>query len=322
MMRRVGRVVVALAVLSAATAFAQQPAQLRRVAVIAFGSAQSDSNVTAIVEGLRELGYVESRLAIDVRYADGRPERVRDLAVDAAASRPDVIVALGGDVVPYVQQATRTIPIVMLTSNDPVQAGTVQSYARPGGNTTGVAFVAVETATKRLQYLHEAVPAITRVAVLWNPDHPDGEYPDIRAAARKLGIEVTSVEVRRPEDFDAALGAAAQARTEALMVVSSRLLRVNQARIQDWATRQRIPLVSGWGPWADSGALLSYGPDLDALTRRAASQVDRILKGARPGDVPVEQPTRFELIVNLKAARQLGIVVPPRLLDRADRVIR
>jgi putative tryptophan/tyrosine transport system substrate-binding protein len=235
--------------------------------------------------------------------------------------KPDLIVVLGGDLVPFVKGATSTIPVVMLTSQDPVEAGVVASFARPGGNLTGVAFVSSETAGKRLQFLKEAVPSLTRVAVLWSPDHPDGEYRDTEAAARRLGIHLQSLEVRRPEEFAGAFEAAMRARPEALMVVSSRFMNLNRSRVLEFVGKQRIPLVTGWGPWARAGSFMSYGPDLDALVRRAATHVDKILRGAKPADLPVEQPTKFELVINLKTAKALGLTIPQSLLQRADQVI-
>jgi putative ABC transport system substrate-binding protein len=232
-----------------------------------------------------------------------------------------VIVVLGGDMVPFVKDATRTIPTVMLTSNDPVDARLVDSFARPGGNLTGVAFVSSETGAKRLQFLKEAVPVLTRAAVLWNPDHPDGEFRDIESAGRRLGVHIESLEVRRPQDFEAAFQMASRARVEALIVVSSRLTNLNRARVLEFAAKQQIPLVSGWGPWATAGGFMSYGPDLDVLARRAASHVDKILKGAKPSELAVEQPTKFELVVNLKTAKLLGLKLPGSVLVRADRVI-
>jgi putative ABC transport system substrate-binding protein len=300
----------------------QPGGKVARLGVLLFGTPATDPNLAAFLAGLRDLGYVEGRnVALEYRYAEGRPERVRDLAVQIAALKPDVIVVLGGDMVPFVKDATSTIPVVMLTSQDPVEAGVVTSFARPGGNLTGVAFVSSETAGKRLQFLKEAAPSLTRVAVLWNPDHPDGEYRDIESAARRLGVHIQSLEVRRPEDFDGAFQAATRARAEALMVVSSRLMNLNRPRILEFASKQRILLVTGWGPWARAGGFLSYGPDLNTLVGRAATHVDKILKGAKPADLPVEQPTKFELIVNLKTAKVLGLTIPPSLLGRADQII-
>ena len=301
---------------------AQRPVKPIRIGVMLFSAPSTEPNLTALIAGLRDLGYEDGRnIALEYRNAEGRPERFRDLALQLAASSPDVIVVLGGDMVPFVKDATTTIPIVMLTSNDPVEAGLVSSFARPGGNLTGVAFVSSETGAKRLQFLKEAAPSLQRIAVLWSPDHPDGEFRDVESSARRLGVNVQSLAVRRPEDFDAAFEAAARARAQALMVVSSRLMNVNRTRILRFADTERIPLVSGWGPWATAGGLLSYGPDLDALARRAAAHVDKILKGAKPSELPVEQPSRFELVVNLKTAKQLNMTIPQSLVARADRVI-
>jgi putative ABC transport system substrate-binding protein len=322
-MSRIGlAIVLAVSLVLAPHAKAQQPGRVARLGVLLFDTPATDPNLAALIAGLRDLGYVEGRnLALEYRYAGGRPERVRELAREAVSLKPDVIVVLGGDMVTFVADATSTIPVVMLTSQDPVEAGIVTSFARPGGNLTGVAFVSSETAGKRLQLLKEAIPSLTRVAVLWNPDHHDGEYRDIETAARRLGLRIQSLEARRPEDFDGAFQSATRARAEALMVVSSRFMNLNRSRILEFAHKQQIPLVTGWGPWVRVGAFLSYGPDLDALVKRAANHVDKILRGARPADIPVEQPTKFELVVNLKTAKALGLTIPPSVLGRADQVI-
>ena len=300
----------------------QSGAKIARIGVLLFSTPAAEPNLPALLAGLRDAGYVDGRnIALEYRYAEGHPERGRDLALGLVALKPDVIVVLGGDLAPFVKEATRTIPVVMLTSQDPVEAGLVASFARPGGNLTGVAFVASETAGKRLQFLKEAVPALTRVAVLWSPDHPDGEYRDTEAAARQVGVQVQSLEVRRPEDFDGAFQAASRGRAQALIVVSSRLMNLNRPRILEFAARQRLPLASGWGPWARAGGLLSYGPDLDALALRAATHVDKILKGSKPGDLPVEQPAKFELVINVRTARELGLAIPQSVLGRADQII-
>jgi ABC-type uncharacterized transport system substrate-binding protein len=321
-MRLIGFLLTFGLVLGSPATEAQQPGKVARLAVLLFGTPASDPNLAAFVAGLRDLGYVEHRnLVLEYRSAEGRPERGRELALQVASLKPDVIVVLGGDMVPFVRQATSTIPIVMLTSQDPVQAGVVASFARPGANLTGVAFVSSETAGKRLQFLKEAVPSLTRVAVLWNPNHPDGEYRDIETAARRLGIQVQSLEVRRPEEFDEAFRSATRARAEALMVVSSRFMNLSRSRILEFVSKQRMPLVTGWGPWVHMGGFLSYGPDLDALVKRAAAHVDKILTGTKPSDLPVEQPTKFELVINLKTAKALGLTIPQSLLVRADQVI-
>ena len=324
-MRVIGvAVVLAIGVLAAPFASeAQQTGKVARLGVLLFGTLDTDPNLAALLSGLRDLGYVEGRnLALEYRSSEGRPERVRDLAVQVVSLKPDVIVVLGGDMMPFVKDATSTIPVVMLTSQDPVETGLVASFARPGGNLTGVAFVSSETAGKRLQFLKEAVPSLTRVAVLWNPDHRDPEYRDITTAARQLGIHTQSLEVRQPEDFDGAFQSAIRARAEALMVVSSRLMNLNRPRILEFSSKRRILLVTGWAPWARAGGFLSYGPDLDTLVRRAATHVDKILKGAKPADLPVEQPTKFELVINLKTAKALGLTIPQSLLLRADEIIQ
>ncbi|PYN22097.1 MAG: ABC transporter substrate-binding protein [Candidatus Rokuibacteriota bacterium] len=323
-MRLIGLAVVLTVslILAPFAAEAQQAGKVARLGVLLFGTPATDPNLAAFVAGLRDLGYVEGRnLALEYRSAEGRPERVRELAVQVVSLKPDVIVVLGGDMVPFVKDATSTIPVVMLTSQDPVEAGVVTSFARPGANLTGVAFVSSETAGKRLQFLKEAVPSLTRVAVLWNPDHRDPEYRDIEAAARRLGVHIQSLEARRPEDFDGAFQSATRARADALMVVSSRFMNLSRSRILEFVSKQRIPLVTGWGPWVRAGGLLSYGPDLDALMKRAASHVDKILKGAKPADLPIEQPTKFELVINLKTAKALGLTIPQSVLGRADQVI-
>jgi putative ABC transport system substrate-binding protein len=321
--RRAFIVTVGGGLLAAPLAAETQPAaKVARLGVLLFGTPDTDA-FPAIRRGLGALGYVEGRnILFEHRYAEGRPERLPDLASDLVRSKPDLIIAAGGDVAPFAKRATGTIPIVMITSADPVQGGLVASLARPGGNVTGVTFVSSDLAGKRLQFLKEAAPGVTRVAVLWNPDHPDGEFPATLAAGRSLGVQVQSLEVRGRDDFAGAFAAANRERMEAVIVVSSRLMTLNRARILDLAAQNRLLLVSGWGPWAAEGGLLSYGPDLDAVIRSSATYVDRILKGARPADLPVEQPTKFELVINMRTAKALGLTIPQSLLLRADEVIQ
>jgi putative tryptophan/tyrosine transport system substrate-binding protein len=298
-----------------------QQAKVARVGVLLFGTPDTDA-FPVIRRGLSALGYVEGQnVLFEHRYAEGRPERLANLASDLVRSNPDLIIAAGGDVAPFAKQTTGTIPIVMITSADPVQGGLVASLARPGGNVTGLTFVSSDLAGKRLQFLKEAAPGVTRVGVLWNPNHPDGEFPATQAAGHSLGVQIQSLEVREADDFAGAFVAATRYRMEAVVVVSSRLMTLNRARILDVAAQNRLLLVSGWGPWAAQGGLLSYGPDLDAVIRRSAAYVDRILKGAKPADLPIEQPTKFELVINLKTARAFGLTIPPSLLARADQII-
>jgi putative ABC transport system substrate-binding protein len=306
----------------AAPARAQSATKIPRVGVLLFGTPDTDPSLKSFRAGLRDLGHVEGKtIALEFHYAGGKPERLPDLARDLVGTKPDVIFALGGDVAPFVRTATTTIPIVVAVSNDPVQSGLVATLARPGGNLTGVTFVSSDLVAKRMQLLKEIVPAISRVGVLWNPDHIDPEYRETQGAGLALGVAVHSLEVRGPSDLDRAFRAAAGARVEAIVVVSSRLLLVNQQPIMEMATRHRLVLVGGMGAWPQAGALFSYGPDLDVLVRQAATDVDKVLKGARPGDIPIVQPTKFELIINLKTAKTLGLTIPPSLLQRADQVI-
>jgi len=301
---------------------AQEAGKVARLGVLLFSTPEGDPNVTAFRQGLNELGYVEGKnLTTVYRYAEGKPERLAGLANELVALKPDVILALGGDVAPFARTATNTIPIVMSVSNDPVQSGLVASLAKPGGNVTGVTFVSSELAAKRLQFLKQAAPGISRVAVIWNPDHIDPEYRETQATGKILGVHVQSLEVRGADDFDAAFRAAAAERAEAIIVVSSRLTTINRQRILELAARQRLPVVAGWGPWVETGALLSYGPDLNAMVRRAATYVDRILKGANPAILPVEQPTKFDLIINLKSASALGLTIPSSLRMQAAHVV-
>ncbi len=316
-MRRLMLLLVAVVVLTTGMAEAQP-----RLGVLLFGTPATDPNVAAFRRGLSDLGYVEGRnIVLEYRYAEGKAERLPDLARELVSLKPNIIFALGGDVAPAVKSATATIPVVVSVSLDPVQAGLVGGLARPGGNITGVTFVSSELAAKRLQFLKEAAPAISRVSVLWNPAHPDFEYKETLVAAQRLGVHVQSLEVGSPGDFDAAFRAATAARAEAVIVATSRQMLLNRQQIIELAAKHRILLVSGWGPWAQAGALLSYGPDVDAMIRRAAIHVDKILKGAKPGELPIEQPTKFELVINLKTARAFELTIPPSLAARADRVV-
>jgi ABC-type uncharacterized transport system substrate-binding protein len=301
---------------------AQQGKRIQRIGVLLFGTPDTDPNLPAFLRGLRELGYVEGQnIAIEYRYAEGKPDLLRGLAGELVTIKPDLIFALGGDVAPSARVATTTIPIVMAVSNDPVQAGLVRSLAHPGANITGVTFVSSDLAAKRLQFLREIAPAIARVGVMWNPDHVDPEYREVQSAAKTLGTQVRSLEVRSADDFDTAFDAATNDRIQALMPITSRLMLINRARIIEFSRRHQLLLASGFGPWAREGALLSYGPDTDASTKRAAVYVDKILRGAKPDELPIEQPTKFQLVINNKIATSLGLDIPPSLLAIADQVI-
>jgi putative ABC transport system substrate-binding protein len=210
----------------------------------------------------------------------------------------------------------------MWVSNDPVQARLVASLARPGGNVTGVTLILDELAGKRLALLKEVISQISRVAVLWNPDHADPEFKEIQRQAEVLAVRVQSLEVRRGEDFESQFQNIIKGRPEAIIVVSSRLIQDNRVRILEFAAKQRLPVIGDWGRWAPDGALLSYGPDDTQLAARLVTYVDKILKGAKAADLPVERPSKFELVINLKTAKQIGVTIPPNVLARADKVIR
>ena len=303
-------------------AFAQQvPGKLPRIGILLFNSPQSDP-IAPLLQGLQALGYVDGKtVAIVYRFAEGKPERLPGLASELVQLKPDVIFAYGGDVAPHAKKATGSIPIVVMVSNDPVQSGLVASIGRPGANITGITLIYDELAGKVVELLKETVPTISRVAVLWNPNHADPEFRETQRAADTLGVRLQSLEVRRPSDFDGAFKAATNERAEGLIAVSTRLLLQQQRQILDFGTNNRIIMAGSWGDWAKDGMLLSYGPNPAEAVRRVAVYVDKILKGVRPADLPIERPSRFELVVNLKTAKTLGIKIPNSVMARADRII-
>jgi putative tryptophan/tyrosine transport system substrate-binding protein len=235
--------------------------------------------------------------------------------------KPDVLFTIGGDVAPFVSNATHTIPIVFVMSADPLQLGLVASLARPGGNATGFTFLQDELASKRLELLKEAAPRISRVAFLSNPDHPDNELRVAQRTATALGVDLHPIEMRGPGDLDGALHAISQAPVDALYVVASRQTVASIPSIVNFATRNKLPLAGGWGAWTQAGGLLSYGPNVGEVVRSAADYVDKIFKGSKPAELPVQQPTRFELLINLATAKTLGFTISESLLLRADKII-
>jgi putative tryptophan/tyrosine transport system substrate-binding protein len=301
---------------------AQQPMKTRHLGVLLYSTPQAESQVERVRSGLRDLGYVEARnLIVSYYYAEGKPERLPDLAAAMVRDRPDLVLALGGDVAPHAAKATSTIPIVFVSSADPVQLGLAASLARPAGNATGVTLLQDDLASKRLEILKEAVPRVSYVAFLRNPDHPDNELREAQRAAQSFGVRLALVEMRGSGDLENAFHTVMQAGCDGLYVVSSRQTALNTPKIVDFALKNRIPLAGGWGAWARAGALLSYGPNVNDMYRYAIDYMDKILKGAKPADLPIQQPTKFELIINAKAGKLIGIDVPPILLARADEVI-
>jgi putative ABC transport system substrate-binding protein len=299
-----------------------QPARRARLGVLLYNTPVGDPNLAALLRGLRELGYVDGQnLAVDYRYAEGKPERLPALAAELVQSKPDVVYALGGDVAPSLSGATQTIPMVYAMSADPVRLGLSASLAKPGGNSTGVTFLSDELAAKRMEILKEAAPRISRVGFLANPLHADNELPLATRAAAALGLRLHPIEVRSPADLDGAFNAATAAGIDAIYVVSSRQTVTSLDRIVAFATNNRLPMAAGWGTWVQAGGLISYGPNLGEIIRGSAAYIDKILKGAKPGDLPIQQPTRFELHVNLKTAKAFDLSIPESFLLRADKVV-
>jgi len=304
---------------------AQQPVKSARVGWVAIGSpsARASAFLEALRRGLRDLGYVEGRnLAIEARWAEGA-DRVADLTADLVRMNVDVIVTQG-PVVPAVKKTAEAIPIVFGFSGDPVEAGLVNSLAHPGGTLTGMTFLSLELAGKRLEFLKELSPAISQVAILANPQHPgeQREWQASQTAARSLGIALRYFQVRTSADFEQAFGSIVSERSEAIDAYPDALVMNHRGSIAVFAARHRIPAISGWRDFAVDGNLMTYGPSLWDSFRRLGTYVDKILKGAKPADLPIEQPTRFELVINLKTAKALGLTIPQSILLRADEVIR
>jgi putative ABC transport system substrate-binding protein len=301
---------------------AQQPAKLPKLGVLLYSTPKGDPNNEAFYRGMNELGYVDGQnIVLEYRFAEGRPERLPELAADLVRLKPDMIFALGGDVAPHARTATGTIPIVFAVSTDPVQGGLVASLARPGGNATGVTFLLDELAAKRLVLLKEAAPRLSKAAVLFNPDHIDNELREVERAAAATGIKLHLAEIRRAGDLDSAFDGALQAGVDGLYVVSSRQTVANIARIAEFGATNRLPLAGGWGAWAQAGGLISYGPNVGDMVHQSTAYIQKILKGANPAELPVQQPTRFELLINLRTAKALGLAIPESFLLRADKVI-
>jgi putative ABC transport system substrate-binding protein len=288
------------------------------------GSAPPAAEVEAFRQGLRELGYVEGKnLDILFRWAEGRDERLPSLVAELIQLNVDLIVSSAPAATRAAKEATTTIPIVMVTVADPVAFGFVRSLARPGGNITGFAFQHPELSGKRLALLKETIPKLSRVAVLWNADNPYKavDMKEVEAAAAGLGVMLQSLAVRGVDGFDSAFEAARHGRAGCIITLEDPFTITHRARIVELARKHRLPALYGRRLYVDAGGLMSYGPDPIDQYRRAAIYVDRILNGTKPSDLPVEQPTKFELAVNLKAAKALGLTIPPSLLARADQVI-
>jgi putative ABC transport system substrate-binding protein len=306
------------------SAQAQKPAKIHRIGYLAARSSPEPRD-EGFRQGLRDLGYIEGKnIAIEYRYARGKIEELAGFVTEMVRLKVDVIVATGTPAAQRAKQATSVIPIVIAIGDDPVEMGLIASLAHPGGNVTGVTTLATELRGKMLELLKEVVPRLTRMAVLWSPVDPRFvlNFKESEAAARSLGLRLQSLEVRGPDELESAFRAATKERAEALIMLRAPVINAHLKSIADMAIKSRIPAIHDDSVFVESGGLISYGTDFPHLYRRAAHYVDRILKGTKPADLPVEQPTRFELTVNLKTARQIGLTIPQRVLTRADKVIK
>jgi putative tryptophan/tyrosine transport system substrate-binding protein len=299
---------------------AQTPPKIPRIGIL-----EDSSHWGAFRQGLRDLGYVEGQnLAMEWRVAEGNPDRLAEAAAELVHLQMDILVTFGTPATRAAMHATTTIPIVMVSVGDPLRAGIVASLARPGGNVSGSSTRGPDLGAKQLQVLREGVPTVARVAFLWNPLNRGNVlwYDDLRAAARALGVTLHSVEVRHPREFESAFAAMLQEPPNALILTGDPMHQLHIERIMAFAAQNRLPVMSNVKANVPAGALMSYGPSWPELFQRAALYVDKILKGAKPGDLPVQQPSTFELVINLKTAQALGLTMPPTLLFQATEVLR
>jgi len=320
--KNVAVMAMVLVVLASAHPVGAQQARVHRIGFISAASSSAmAARDEAFRQGLRALGYVVGQnITIEYRWADGKNERLPGFAAELVNLKLDVIVTHGVVATRAVKQASTTIPIVIAAADDPLAAGLVPSLARPGGNITGLSIITPDLTGKRLELLKEILPGLTRVAVLWNSGNPISE-PELRkteAAARSLGLQLQSLGVRDPHEFASAFSSMKRERAGALFVLGDAMFFGQRKEIVDLAASNRLPLVAPLREFADAGGLMTYGPNVVDIHRRAATYVDKILKGANPGDLPIEQPMKFDLVINLKTARALGITIPQSLLVRAD----
>jgi putative ABC transport system substrate-binding protein len=300
---------------------AEQTKKLSRIGILAMIAAP---HYDALLQGLRELGYIEGEnIVVERRYAKGNRDKLFELAAELSSLKLDVIVVLG-PAAPLAAKSVKGVPVVMAVSGDPVIAGIVPSLAQPGGNITGMTFFGNVLAGKRVELLKETTPRISRVAILANPGHA-GEHLELKeteAAARASDVILQYHTVRAPDDFNEAFRVIPRERAEAIIAFPDTLIMAHRKEIAEFSAKNRIPSMSGWSEFAEAGGLMTYGPNLFDSFKRVSIYVDKILKGAKPGDLPVEQPTKFELVINLTTAKQIGLTIPPNVLARADRVIK
>ena len=305
---------------------AQQPQKIPRLGYLSYGSVEIDKSLlAAFQQGLRELGYLEGKnIVIEQRYAAGQSDKLPELVAEFVRVKADVIVVTGDPAAHAAKKATTAIPIVIVTSPDPVGTGLIASLAHPGGNVTGLSDFHGGVVTKRLELLKDVAPLASRIAVLLNPANPSNpiQLKDIQAAASAFRVTLISLEVKGPDDIDPAFTTVVKERAGALLVLGDRLFATHQSQIIKFAVKNRLPTIYSQRLYVEAGGLMSYGANFTDQYRRAAIYVDKLIKGAKPADLPVEQPTKFELVINLKAAKQIGLTIPPTVLARADKVIK
>lgn len=321
----IGFALGALLVAPGFLAKAQQPAKTLRLGILPFDQQRSNENMGALFQELRRLGYIEGQnVAIEYRNAEGKVDRLPGLATDLVRSKVDVIVAAATPAALAAKKATSTIPIVFTVVADPIGSGLVASLAQPGGNITGTTNLNTDLTGKRLELLKESFPKITTVAVLSNPADPVSapQLKDLGIAARALGLKLQILEARDPKDFDGVAAVLAKKRPGGFISVTSQMFASQGGKLAEIATKSRLPAIFWARGITEAGGLMSYGTNVPDLFRRTAQLVDKILKGTKPADIPVEQPMKFEFVVNLKTAKQIGLTIPPNVLVRADRVIR
>jgi putative ABC transport system substrate-binding protein len=316
--------VATLLLTTAPPAEAQQPGDVRRIGFLS-QAPPTEPQIEAFRQGLRDLGYIEGKnILIEYRHTEGKPDRLPGLAAELVRLKVDIIVVAGALATSAAKNATREIPIVMAIAGDPVGSGHVASLGRPGGNITGLTNLAPELGGKRLELFKEVISGLSRVAILADPTNPifSLQVKEVESAGQALKLQLQFLEVREPNDFDSAFGAAKKSRAGAVSTLSSAFLAGHRQKLVNSAEKSRLPTMYHTTGFVEVGGLMSYGVNNADLYRRAATYVDKILKGTKPADLPVEQPTKFEFVINLKTAKQIGLTIPPNVLARADRVIK
>jgi putative ABC transport system substrate-binding protein len=324
-MRRKPVIIFLLSSLFLAFCLPAHAQKVPRIGILRAGAPSATGQPDVLLQALRSLGYVEGKnILIDIRYAEGNRDRLRELAIELVQSKADAIYTGSSPAIFALKQATQSIPIVMVASTDPVRSGIIASLAKPGGNITGMSLISADLWPKRLELIKEILPKASRVAIFWNKSNTGMviEAKATQEAAVPMGITLQDRGVKDASEMESVFDAMSKERPDAFLALMDIPLRAHQKRILDFLAQNRVPAIFESKDWVEAGGLISYGPDGDDVTRRSAIQLDKILKGAKPSDIPVEQPTKFEMMVNLKTAQQIGLTIPPNVLVRADRVIR